>query len=44
MRISKLRSSDDAFPKIGGSFAEVDHLTLIMEINAGPHTLDQLFR
>jgi GINS complex subunit 2 len=47
MRIAKLRSSVDAFLKIGGSLAKVDHLTL-MEINTVrpflPHALDQLFR
>lgn len=47
MRIAKLRSSVDAFLKIGGAVAKVDHLTL-MEINTVrpflPHALDQLFR
>lgn len=47
MRNAKLRSSVDAFLKIGGSHAKVDHLTL-MEINTVrpflPHALDQLFR
>lgn len=47
MRIAKLRSSVDAFLKIGGSLAKVDHLTP-MEINTVrpflPHALDQLFR
>lgn len=47
MRIAKLRSSVDAFLKIHGSHAKVDHIT-IMEINTVrpflPHALDQLFR
>jgi len=45
MRMSKLRSSVDAFIKTGGSYAKLDHLTA-MEINSIrpllPHALDEL--
>lgn len=47
IRMSKIRSSIDALIKGSGSFAAVDHLTL-MEVNAVrpslPHGLDQLYR
>ncbi|PNF43610.1 DNA replication complex GINS protein PSF2 [Cryptotermes secundus] len=47
MRMSKLRSSVDAFIKIGGTHAKLDHLTA-MEINSIrpllPHALDELYK
>lgn len=47
MRMSKLRSSVDAFIKTGGSHAKLDHLTA-MEINSIrpllPHALDELYK
>ncbi|KAJ9594891.1 hypothetical protein L9F63_013816, partial [Diploptera punctata] len=47
IRMSKLRSSIDAFVKSGGSHAKLDHLTAL-EINSIrpllPHALDELHR
>ncbi|PSN39966.1 DNA replication complex GINS protein PSF2 [Blattella germanica] len=47
IRMSKLRSSVDAFIKAGGSHAKLDHLTA-MEINSIrpllPHALDELHK
>lgn len=47
IRMAKLRTSMDAFIREGGSYAKLDHLT-VMEINSVrpllPHALDQLYR
>ncbi|XP_067010466.1 probable DNA replication complex GINS protein PSF2 [Anabrus simplex] len=47
MRMSKLRSSVDAFIKAGGSHAKVDHLTTLEICSVRPllpHALDLLYR
>ncbi|XP_063230128.1 probable DNA replication complex GINS protein PSF2 isoform X2 [Bacillus rossius redtenbacheri] len=47
MRMSKLRTSVDAFVKGGGSHARLDHLTAMEVCGVRPllpHALDQMYR